>query len=118
MKHNIVQEKSYTFALRIIKLYKYFCIDKKEYELSRKIIRSGTSIGANIEEAIAGQSEKDFLSKLAIAYKEARETHYWLRLLHDSDYIDDLAFDSIISECNDLLRIIGSIQKTIKIRNS
>ena len=118
MKKNIVQEKSYVFALRIIKLYKYLCKDKSEYELSKQILRSGTSIGANIEEAISGQSTKDFLSKLSIAYKEARETHYWLRLLHDSDYIEAKAFESIIFECNELLKLIGSIQKSTKNHNS
>jgi four helix bundle protein len=118
MKKNILQEKSYVFALRIIKLYKYLCSEHKEYELSRQVLKSGTSIGANVEEAIGGQSEKDFLSKLSISYKEARETHYWLRLLNDSDYIETKAFDSIISECNELLKLIGSIQKTIKSRNS
>ena len=118
MKNNIVQDKSYAFALRIIKLYKYLYKENNEYVLSKQILRSGTSIGANIEEAIGGQSEKDFLSKLSIAYKETRETHYWLRLLHDSDYIETKAFDSIISECNELLKLIGSIQKTLKTRNS
>jgi four helix bundle protein len=118
MKNNILQEKSYAFALRIIKLYKYLCNEHKEYELSRQVLKSGTSIGANVEEAIGGQSEKDFLSKLSISYKEARETHYWLRLLHDSEYIETKAFDSIIPECNELLKLIGSIQKTIKSRNS
>ena len=77
---NMVQAKSYTFALRIVKLYRYFCIEKKEFILSKQIVRSGTSIGANVEEAIGGQPRKDFLSKMGIAYKEARETHYWLRL--------------------------------------
>jgi len=117
MKHNIVQEKSYAFALRIIRLYKYLCT-KNEYELSKQILRSGTSIGANIEEAIGGQSTKDFISKLSIAYKEARETHYWLRLLHDSDYIETKDFETIIHDCTELLKLIGSIQQTTKFRNS
>ena len=118
MKDNIVQHKSYAFALRIIKLYKYLCNEDNEYVLSKQILRSGTSIGANIEEAIGGQSKKDFLSKLSIAYKKTRETHYWLRLLHDSDYISTKAFESIMLECDELLKLIGSIQKTTKNRNS
>ena len=118
----MVQEKSYAFALRIVKLYRWLCEDKKEFVLSKQILRSGTSVGANVEEAIGGQSEKDFLSKIAIAYKEIRETHYWLRLLHDADYIDDNAFQSVITDCEELTKILGSITKTMKtkisIRNS
>ena len=87
MKENIIQIKSYAFAVRIVKVYKYLCEEKKEYVLSKQLLRSGTSIGANIEEAIGGQTDKDFFAKLTIAYKEARETHYWIRLLTDTDYI-------------------------------
>ncbi len=86
-KDNVIKEKSYAFALRIIKLYKYLCKEKNEFVLSKQILRSGTSIGANIEEAVGSQSQKDFIAKLSIAYKESRETHYWIRLLKDSDYI-------------------------------
>ncbi len=81
MKNNIIQRKSYDFAIRIVRIYKYLCEEKKEYTLSKQLLRSGTSIGANVEEAIGGQSEKDFFAKLTIAYKEARETKYWIRLL-------------------------------------
>ena len=88
------------------------------YLLSKQILRSGTSIGANIEEAIGGQSTKDFLHKLSISYKEARETHYWLRLLRDSTYISKEESIVLIEKCEELLRIIGSIQKTTKARNS
>lgn len=84
MKENIIQIKSYAFAVRIVKVYKYLCEEKKEYVLSKQLLRSGTSIGANIEEAIGGQTDKDFFAKLTIAYKEARETHYWIRLLTDT----------------------------------
>ncbi len=119
-KENVVQKKSYAFALRIVKLYRWLCEEIKEYVLSKQLLRSGTSIGANVEEAIGGQSEKDFLSKMTIAYKEARETHYWLRLMHDSGLIDQAAFESIISDCDELLKLLGSITKTMKtkIRNS
>ncbi|GAB7257032.1 hypothetical protein OBPA_14970 [Polaribacter sp. OB-PA-B3] len=85
-KDNIIQTKSYNFAVRIIKLYKHLSQEKKEFVLSKQLLRSGTSIGANIEEAIGGQSRKDFLAKLTIAYKEARESHYWIRLLKDTDF--------------------------------
>ena len=84
MKENIIQIKSYAFAVRIVKVYKYLCEEKKEYVLSKQLLRSGTSIAANIEEAIGGQTDKDFFAKLSIAYKEARETHYWIRLLTDT----------------------------------
>lgn len=113
-KNNIVQEKSYNFALRIIKLCRYLNESKAEYVLSKQILRCGTSIGANIEEAIGAQSDKDFLSKLSIAYKEARETHYWLRLLRDSESLDEPQSNSILLDCEELLKIIGSIQKNIK----
>jgi len=111
---NIIQQKSYAFALRIIKLYKYLCDNKKEFVLSKQILRSGTSIGANIEEAIGAQSEKDFYAKLSIAYKEARETHYWLRLLRDSELLNNEEESSMLDDCEELLKIIGSIQKSLK----
>ncbi len=115
---NVVQEKSYAFALRIVKLYRYLCDEKKEFVLSRQIVRSGTSIGANIEEAIGGQSDRDFLSKMSIAYKEARETHYWLRLLRDSDILQNQHTDSIIDDCEELLKLSGSVIKTMKLKIS
>lgn len=114
MKDNVVQVKSYRFALRIVKLYMFLKREKKEYDLSRQVLRSGTSVGANIEEAIGGQSEKDFLSKMSIAYKECRETHYWLRLLHDSGFISENEKTSLIDDCEELLKIIGKIQTTMK----
>lgn len=114
MKDNISQEKSYAFALRIVKLYLYLKNEKKEYTLGKQILRSGTSIGANVEEAIGGQSDKDFLAKISIAYKEARETHYWIRLLSDSGFIKNSEQVSLINDCEELLKIIGSIQKTMK----
>ena len=115
---NVLLEKSYAFALRIIKLYQYLCNEKKEYVLSKQILRSGTSIGANVEEAIGGQSEKDFKAKLSIAYKEARETHYWLRLIRDSEILSEKEVESLITDCDEILKISGSIIKTMKIRNS
>ena len=114
MKENVVQKKSYAFALRIVKLYRWLCETKKEFVLAKQILRSGTSIGANVEEAIGGQSEKDFYSKMTIAYKESRETHYWLRLLHDAEFIDNNLYQSIVADCEELLKILGSITKTMK----
>ena len=96
MKENIIQIKSYAFAVRIVKVYKYLCEDKKEYVLSKQLLRSGTSIAANIEEAIGGQTNKDFFAKLTITYKEARETHYWIRLLTDTDYISKKENESLL----------------------
>jgi four helix bundle protein len=116
MKDNILRDKSYSFALRIVKTYQFICSEKKEYILSKQLLRAGTSIGANIEEAIGGQSDKDFLSKLTIAYKEAREAHYWIRLLKDSGYLTKKQADSLLKDNKELLKIIGTIQKTMKIR--
>jgi four helix bundle protein len=90
-KDNIIVKKSYAFALEVINLYK-FLIERKEFVMSKQILRSGTSIGANIHEAVAGESKKDFIHKLSIAVKEARETSYWLNLLKDSSYIDQELF--------------------------
>jgi four helix bundle protein len=110
---NLVQEKSYLFALRIIRLYKYL-VTRGEFVLSKQILRSGTSIGANVEEAIGCHSSRDFLAKFSIVYKEARETHYWLRLLKDSGYLSEKQAASILKDNEQLLKIIGSIQKTLK----
>jgi len=113
---NIIRDKSYHFALRMIKLYRYLVEEKNEYLLSKQVLRCGTSIGANVEEAIGGQSEKDFLSKMSIAYKEARETNYWLRLLRDSNYLPPPLAESLLSDGDEIIRILGSIQKTIRTR--
>ena len=117
---NVVQEKSYAFALRVVKVYRYLTEEKREYVLSKQLLRAGTSVGANVEEAAGGQSDKDFIMKLTVAYKEARETHFWIRLLRDSDYPTPSQADSLLADTDELLRIIGSIQKTMKskIRNS
>jgi four helix bundle protein len=87
---------------------------KKEFVLSKQLLRCGTSIGTNIEEAIGGQSSKDFFVKLTISYKEARETHYWIRLLKDTNYLSVEEADSLLNDVDELLRIIGSIQKTLR----
>ena len=113
-KENILINKSYKFALRIINLNKFLNDNHHIYQLSKQILRSGTSIGANVEEAIGAASRKDFINKIFIGHKEARETSYWLRLLHDSGYIDKKMFDSIISDCDDLIKISGKIISTSK----
>ncbi len=95
---NVIQIKSYAFAVRIVKAYQFLSNDKKEFVLSKQLLRCGTSIGANIEEAIGGQSDKDFFAKLTIAYKEARETHYWIRLLKDTDYLSEEQSESLLND--------------------
>ena len=107
----IIVKKSYDFALNIIELYKFLVYTKKEYVLSKQVLRSGTSVGANVEEGQAAFSKKDFISKNSIALKEARESNYWLRPLKDSKYIDD-KFIYLIDDSEELKRILGSIVNT------
>ncbi|APF18142.1 CHP02436-containing protein [Caldithrix abyssi DSM 13497] len=113
-ENNLIRNKSYQFALKIINIYKFLQEEKREFLLSKQLLRSGTSIGANIEEAIGGQSKKDFYAKLSIAYKESRETHYWIRLLRDSGYLNAETAKQLLEDCDELLRILGSIQLTIQ----
>ena len=113
MEENIILTKTYNFALRIVKLYKYLCEEKKEFTLSKQILRSGTSIGANSEEATGGISKKDFRAKFFIAYKEARETHYWLRLLRDSNFIEGKLAQSLLKDNEEIKKILGAILKTV-----
>jgi four helix bundle protein len=113
-KYNILQEKSFAFAVRIVNLYKFLYEKKKEYVLSKQILRSGTSIGANIEEGIAGQSDKVFLSKLSISYKESRETVYWLKLFFATDYLTKEQADSLIFDTEELCKILSKIIVTTK----
>ena len=114
---NVVKDKSYDLALRIVKLCKYLRNDKREFVLSKQVLRSGTSIGANIEEAIGGHTKKEFISKLSIAYKESRETHYWLRLLKDAEFISKTEFDSIVADLIEVQKLLVSILKTSKKNN-
>lgn len=113
-KPNQIQIKSYEFAVKIVELYKTLVYEKHEYVLGRQILRSGTSIGANVEEAIGAHSEKDFIAKLTIAYKESRETHYWLRILKDTHIISQNIGENLIKICEELMKIITSILKTMK----
>jgi four helix bundle protein len=111
---NNLKDKSYKFALRIVKLYKFVVEDKKEYVLTKQVLRSGTSIGANITEANQAQSTPDFIHKLSIALKEAFETEYWLCLLRDSDFITAKQAESLIADCNELQKILTASIKTSK----
>ncbi len=114
MKDNVIVSKSFKFSVSIIRIYQFLVSEKKEYVLSKQLLRSGTSTGANVEEAIGGISDKDFTAKMSIAYKEARETKYWLKLLHETDYLDDKQFDTLLKDCEELLKILYSIINTSK----
>lgn len=115
-ENNIIVDKSKAFAVRVINLYKYLCENKKEYTLSKQLLRSGTSIGANVKEAVRAQSKADFVAKMSIALKEASETEYWLELLYETDFIDKKQFDSIYADNNELLKLLMSIVKSSKER--
>lgn len=114
MSDNIILNKTYQFAVKTVKLSQYLVSEKKEYVLSKQILRSGTSIGANTEEAVGGFSKKDFIHKLNIAYKEARETKYWLRLLKDTGYISNKTFETLFDELEQILKILFTIIKKSK----
>ena len=118
MKENVLLDKSFAFAVRTVDASKFLTSKKKEFVLSRQWLRSGTSIGANVEESVGGQSELDLLSKLSIAYKEARETRCSIKLLHATNYLSDLQADSLFDDIDELLRIIGKIQITTKNKNN
>lgn len=114
LKENVLIDKSVSFAARIVKLNKYLVKEKKEYVISKQIVRSGTSIGANINEANYGQSKADFISKMHIALKETAETEYWIRLLVMSEYIDEKTGDSLLKDCIELKRILIASVNTAK----
>jgi four helix bundle protein len=99
-----------------VKAYQYLSDEKKVYVLSKQLLRSGTSIGANTEETIGGQSERDFYAKLNIVYKEARESHYWIRLMKYINYFDEAQANSLLKDCDEILKIVGSIIKTMKLK--
>ena len=112
MNENISLEKSFDFAVRIVNLYKYLSGEKREYVLSKQLLRSGTSIGANVSEAQRGQSKADFLAKMYIALKEANETHYWIKLLYKTEYISKSQYESINADVNDLIGLLTAICRT------
>lgn len=111
---NVIEDKSFRFAIRIVQLYRYLTLQKKEYVLSKQLLRCGTSIGANIAESQQAQSRADFISKVSIALKETNETEYWIRLLHATDYLSQEEFDSIFSDCVEIVKILTAIIKTSK----
>ena len=111
---NLIEEKTFKFSVEIVNLYKKIVRDKKEYVLSKQLLRSGTSIGANVSEGVKAQSKKDFISKMSIALKEANETEYWLRLLSETNYIDKGTF--IFKEIDEIIRILVKIVKTSRER--
>lgn len=108
---NVIEEKSFDFAVRIINLYKYLTEQKKEYVLAKQLLKAGTSIGANVAEGERGQSKADFNAKMNIALKEANETYYWLRLLHRTQYITENEFQNIENDINEIISILVSICK-------
>ena len=115
MQENIIAEKSYKFFVRIVKIHLHLCEKEKNvYSLSKQLLRSGTSMGANIEEALGGHTEKDLSAKMSIAYKEARESGYWIRLLRDCSLIDTKVSTSFLKDIEEIIKITGSIIKTVK----
>lgn len=111
---NIIQRKTFDFALLIIEEMQKLKKEKKEFELASQLFRSGTAVGALVEEAIGGQTRKDFYMKLTIAYKEARESKYWLRLIKESQLMESSMVDKLLNDIEEILRIIGSIQKSVR----
>ena len=114
---NVIEQKSKAFALRIISLYQLLSNDKHEYVLSKQLLRSGTSIGANVKEGVRAQSTPDFIAKFSIALKEAEETEYWLELLYESNILEQTLFNSVYTDNKELLKILTSIIKTSKNNN-
>lgn len=111
---SIVYIKSFKFAVRVVELYKLLCKEKKEYVLSKQLLRSGTSIGANIREALEGQSKKDFIAKLSILLKEATETEYWLELMYETNFLDQKRFESLLIDLKEIIKLLNAIIKTSK----
>ncbi|MEE1327933.1 MAG: four helix bundle protein [Oscillospiraceae bacterium] len=112
---NVIESKSFSFAVRIVKLCRHLQSDNKEFVLSKQLLRSGTSIGANVAESQQAQSRADFISKLSIALKEAVETNYWLRLLYATDYLSSTEYSSVITDCKELEKLLTAILKTTKL---
>ena len=113
MNDNVIKQKSFDFAKRIVNLYNYLCNDKKEYIMSKQLMRSGTSIGANVFESGRAVSKKDFANKIAISQKEADESLYWIELLHETGYLDEKEYLSIKDDCIEIIKILMSISKTL-----
>ena len=116
MKGNPLKDKSYNFAIRIVKLSQYLQRDKKEFVLSKQVLRSGTSVGALIREAEFGQSKADFSNKMSVSLKEANETEYWLCLLRDTDFINENQFKNLHADCKELVAMLVATVKTSRVR--
>lgn len=114
MKENIIKNKSFAFALRIVKAYQFLCEQKKEYVLSKQMLRSGTAIGAMVREAEQAESSADFVHKMAIALKEANETEYWIELLEQSNYLEEKVATSLKNDLTEILKLLTSIIKSTK----
>jgi four helix bundle protein len=114
MKQNIIKDKTYAFALKIIKMYQQIGKEKNEYVLSKQLLRSGTAVGASVSEAEHAQSKADFIHKLNIALKEANESLYWINLLKDSGYLSPASYNSLFEDCNEIVSILVAIIKTSK----
>ena len=114
MKDSVIKNKSYLFAIRIVRLYQFLCEEKKEFTLAKQILRAGTSTGALIWEGEHAESKADFIHKLSIALKEANETDYWLNILKDTGYIDEKLFESLMADCKEIIALLVSIIKTSK----
>jgi four helix bundle protein len=114
MAESLTLEKSKAFAIRVVNLYKYLCNEKREFVMSKQLLRCGTSIGANLSEAYYGISRNDFLAKVFIALKECAETKYWLELLNETDYLSEDEFTSIYTDCKELMKLLVAIAKTTR----
>ena len=114
---SIVKDKSKKFAVRIVKLYQYLSEEKREFVLSKQLLRSGTSVGANVREALQGQSKADFTAKMSISLKEISEAEYWLELLFETGYLDDVQYASIVADCKELAKMLTSIVKTSRTKS-
>ena len=113
-EENVIKDKSMEFSVRIVRLYKFLSEHQREHVMSKQILRSGTSIGANVREAVYGQSRKDFVSKMSIALKEAAETEYWLELLHKTEYLQQDAFESVMADCQEICKLLTAIVRSSK----
>jgi len=118
MKENVILNKTFQFAILIVKVYQQLTVEKKEFILSKQLLRSGTSIGANVEESEGAFSRKEFIAKLQIAYKEAKETRYWLKLLYATNYLEKTDFELLLTNTEEILKIIVSILKSSKTKEN
>lgn len=117
MGESVIRDKSYLFALRVVRAYKFLCSEKKEFILSKQLLRSGTAIGALVSESKFAQSKADFINKMSIALKEANETHYWINILKDTEILEKMIAESLINDVDELISLLSSIVKSSKINS-